>query len=331
MSLMEERLKRYFKKGEVIFKDGDSGQSMFIVLEGQVEISKILGDQKTTLAQLGKGAIFGEMSIIDNQPRSATAMAEHNTILLEISREMFRSRLEEVPRWLQTFFGIIVERLRDATKNQSVLLTQGAGRQIVNLIALFAQQEEPDDQGRVILHWNKLVSFIAFSVGLNEELVVDLINKLEASKLGKSDRREKIGRVFILEDSEKLRLLADFCLERYMIEAGHTKEMSERFSLKDKQEVELLSVLEVIIEEQGAIDDFPVAILESRLQEKYNKPLSVYQKVIDTFSQSGILDSFHPEGSEPVFRINNRELLNEKIASIQLLVELRDLEKKIME
>ena len=56
-----------------------------------------------------------------------------------------------------------------------------------------------------------------------------------------------------------------------------------------------------------------------------------FQKVIDAFSQSGILDSFHPEGSEPVFRINNRDLLNEKIASIQLLVELRDLEKKIME
>ncbi len=331
MSFMEERLKRHLKKGEVIFKDGDPGQSMFIILEGQVEISKILGDQKTTLAKLGKGSIFGEMAIIDNHPRSATATAEGNTILLEISRELFRSRLEEVPRWLQTFFGIIVERLRDATKNQSVLLTQGAGRQIVNLIALFAQQEEPDDQGRIILHWNKLVSFVAFSVGLNEERVVDLINKLEVSKLGKSDRREKLGRVFILEDAEKLRLLADYCLERYMIEAGHAKEMSERFSPKDKQEVELLNALEVIIEEQGAIEDFPVAILESRLQEQYNKPLNIYKKVIDSFSQSGVLDSFHPEGGEPVFRINNRELLNEKIASIKLLVELKDLEKKIME
>jgi len=103
MSFMEERLKRQLKKGEVIFQDGKPGQSMFIVLEGQVEISKLLGDQKTILAKLGTGSIFGEMAIIDNQPRSATATAATNTILLEISREMFRSRWKTSPNGCRPF------------------------------------------------------------------------------------------------------------------------------------------------------------------------------------------------------------------------------------
>ncbi len=331
MGYMKERLKRQVTKGDVIFQDGNSGQSMYIVLEGQVEISKMLGDQKTILAKLGAGAIFGEMAILDNQPRSATATAVTNAVLLEISREMFRKRLEEVPKWLQTFFQIIVERLRVATRNQSILLARGAGRQVVNLLAMSARQEQPDSQGKIILPWNELVSSIAFFIGLNEERVNDTVNKLVTSHLGKSDRREGIGRVFIIESPDKLYQFADYCRERYTVETGHAKELSEEFSFKDKQEQELLQVLEEIIKEQGAIEDFPAATLEKRLQTRFKNPMKVYEHAIGSFGQSGLLDSFHPEGSEPAYRVNNRGLLEEKLAKVRLLAELSDLEQKIME
>ena len=331
MGYLEERLKRQVKKGDVIFRDGSSGQSMFIVLEGQVEISKVLGDQKTVLAKLGVGSIFGEMAIVDNQPRSATATALSNGIVLEIGREMFRNRMEEVPKWLQSFFQIIVERLRIATMNQSILLARGAERQIVNLLALSARQEQPDVQEKIILPWSKLVSSIAFFIGLNEELVNDIVNKLVSAHLGKSDRREGIGRVFIIESPDKLYQFADYCQERYMIETGHAKEISEQFSFKNKQEMELLQVLEEILEEQGAIEDFPAATLDKRLQTRFKNPMKVYEPVIENYRQSGLLGSFHPEGSESVYRVNNRDLLEEKLAKIRLLVELSDLEKKIME
>ncbi len=331
MGYMEERLKRQVKKGDMIFRDGQPGQSMFINLEGQVEISKMLGDQKTILAKLGVGSIFGEMAILDNQPRSATATAITNAVILEISREMFRTRMEEVPKWLQSFFQIIVERLRVATKNQSILLARGAGRQVVNLLAMSARQEQPDNQEKIILPWDKLVSSIAFFIGLNEERVNDTVNKLVMTHLGKSDRREGIGRVFIIESPDKLYQFADYCRERYMVEIGHAKELSEQFSFKDKQEKELLQVLEEIVTEQGAIEDFPADMLEKRLQTRFKNPMKVYQPVIESFGQSGLLDSFHPEGSEPAYRVNNRDLLEEKLAKVRLLAELSDLEQKIME
>ncbi len=331
MGYLEERLKRQVKKGDVIFQDGNSGQTMFIILEGQVEISKILGDQKTILAKLGVGSIFGEMAILDNQPRSATATATTNGVVLAISREMFRSRLEEVPKWLQTFFGIIVERLRVATKNQSSLLARGAGRQVVNLLVMSARQEKPDNQEKIILPWNTLVSSIAFFIGLNEEQVNDTVNKLVLANLGKSDRREGIGRVFIIEYPDKVYQFADYCRERHMVETGHVKELSEQFSFKDKTEKELLQVLEEIVTEQGAIEDFPADALEKRLQTRFKNPMKVYQPMIESFGQSGLLDSFHPEGSEPAYRVNNRDLLKEKLAKVRLLAELSDLEQKIME
>ncbi|MFB0515826.1 MAG: Crp/Fnr family transcriptional regulator [Candidatus Neomarinimicrobiota bacterium] len=330
MGFLEERLKRRVNKDEVIFRDGESGQTMFIILEGQVEISKMLGDQKTILAKLGPGSIFGEMSIINNYPRSATATAVTNVLLLEISREMFRSRLEEVPKWLQTFFAIIVERLRTATKNQSILLTRGAGRQVVNLLAMLAKQEEPDAHEKILLPWNKAVATIAFYLGLDEEKVNDTVNKLVSAHLGQSDRREGIGRVFVLEFPGKFYQLADYCRERHMVESGHAKTMSDQFSFKDKQEMELLRVLEVIIQEQGVIEDFPAATLEKRLQEHYNRPFNVYEPLMESYTQSGVLDLFHPEGSEPAYRVNNRDLFNEKLAKVRLVAELRDFDKKIM-
>lgn len=331
MGYLEERLKQQVKKGDVIFQDGNSGQSMFIILEGQVEISKMLGDQKTVLAKLGAGSIFGEMAILDNQPRSATAIAITNGVVLKISREMFRNRLEEVPKWLQTFFGILVERLRIATRNQSSLLARGAGRQVVNLLAMSARQEKPDAQEKIILPWSNLVSSIAFFIGLNEERINDTVNKLVLAHLGKSDRREGIGRVFIIEYPDKVYQFADYCRERHMVETGHAKELSEQFSFKDKQEKELLQVLEEIVTEQGAIEDFPAATLEKRLQTRFKNPMKVYEPMIESFGQSGLLDSFHPEGSEPAYRVNNRDLLEEKLAKVRLLAELSDLEQKIME
>lgn len=330
MSLMEERLKKQFKKGDTIFKDGQAGQTMFIILQGEIEITKMLGDQKTVLANLAPGSVFGEMSIIDNQPRSATAVASSDVVLLEISREMFRKRMEEVPKWLQAFFGIIVERLRVATKNQSILLTQGAGRQVVNLIALFAKQAEPDSAGTVFLPWGQTLASIGFYIGLNEERVNESMNKLVTLHLAASDRREGVGRVFLLEDPARYYKFAEYCHECHLIETGHLKEMSEAYRLQNKEEVELLTTLQQLLADQGAVEDFPAAMLEERLSEQYKKSFKVYDPLIDGYIQEGVMDRFQPEGAELSFRINNKDLLMGKIAKVQLLADFRNLDKDLL-
>ena len=330
MSAMEQRLKRYFEKDAVIFRDGEPGQTMFIVLEGQVEISKVLGDRKTVLAELEAGSIFGEMALIDNQPRSATATATAKVTALVISRELYRSRIEDVPKWLQAFFAIIVERLRGATKNQNILLAQGAGRQVVNIIAMLAKQVEPDVQDRIILEWDKAVSQAAFLLGFDEEKVNDTFNLLVTSNVGQSDRREGLGRVFIIEDADKFHQVADFCRERYMLETGHAKEMSEPFKFADQRELELLEAIQAIVTGEGATEDFPGSTLEKYLKDKHQKPLEQYKSLMEAYAQSGVLEAFGPEGSEPTLRINNRELYDEKMVKLKLLTELGDIEKKIM-
>src|SRR6266404_5537098 len=73
------QLKAY-KAGRNIFQEGDPGDGLYLILEGKVQITCLLGqDQRVVLSRLGDGDFFGEMAVLDNQPRSATATAETDT------------------------------------------------------------------------------------------------------------------------------------------------------------------------------------------------------------------------------------------------------------
>lgn len=88
--LEAEASRRQFAAGQAIFAQNEPGESLFVIISGAVEISR--DDQK--VAELPAGAFFGELALISDLPRSATAWAAADSELLEISRELF-----------QTFFG----------------------------------------------------------------------------------------------------------------------------------------------------------------------------------------------------------------------------------
>ncbi len=80
-----------YKKEEVIFKEGEKGDAFYVVLKGVVRISTdIPGLGEEALAILKKGTYFGEMSLIDNAPRSASAISNTDTVLLKITDANFR-------------------------------------------------------------------------------------------------------------------------------------------------------------------------------------------------------------------------------------------------
>lgn len=76
------------KAGRTIFQEGDPGNGLYIVVEGRVQITALVGhDQRRVLSTLGPGDFFGEMAVLDNQPRSASATAEVDTQVYFIDRE----------------------------------------------------------------------------------------------------------------------------------------------------------------------------------------------------------------------------------------------------
>lgn len=97
-----------FEAGQAIFHEGDSGDTMFVILEGEVEIS-IGGELVETLAA---GQPFGEMALIDQTPRLVTAIAKKSTVLASIPLKRFLYMVEETPYFSVQIMKVMAERLR---------------------------------------------------------------------------------------------------------------------------------------------------------------------------------------------------------------------------
>jgi CRP/FNR family transcriptional regulator, cyclic AMP receptor protein len=116
-TLAESLRERPLKRGQVLVREGDAGEEMFVVLRGSMVISKgVTGRVEQVLARIGPGDFFGEMSLFDRSPRSATVQADADAALLVLDREALRRLTEQSPRAAAAFFHalvqVFIERLR---------------------------------------------------------------------------------------------------------------------------------------------------------------------------------------------------------------------------
>jgi CRP-like cAMP-binding protein len=88
----------------ILFKEGDDGNSVYFVVDGEIDVLKEtvsgprVGISKVAVATLSKGSTIGELSLIDNTPRSATVETHTNSTLVRLTRDGFESILDEHPR-----------------------------------------------------------------------------------------------------------------------------------------------------------------------------------------------------------------------------------------
>ncbi len=127
-NLFEERV---YNQEEIIFKEDSIGTSMMMITSGEVRISQISDPQtEEALIVLKKGDVFGEMALLDDMPRSATAIANTNVIIFEIQRERFLNFIENNKeagvKILMKLAKILSSRLRetDAKVKAFVSLTK---------------------------------------------------------------------------------------------------------------------------------------------------------------------------------------------------------------
>jgi CRP/FNR family transcriptional regulator, cyclic AMP receptor protein len=101
------------QKGAVLTREGDSGREFFVVVDGRARV--LVGD-RGRVAALGPGASFGEMSLLDQGPRSASVEAETDMQLLVLDVRSFSSLLDEVPSVARKVLVAMARRLRLAEK-----------------------------------------------------------------------------------------------------------------------------------------------------------------------------------------------------------------------
>lgn len=112
---------RTYSKGEVVFKQDSSGNEMFIVSSGKVKLlSESKTGRRTVLATLKAGEHFGEMSLVDGSPRSATAIAaQENTKLIVLDKPKFLYLVSQQPEFAFAMMETLCQRIRDSNTQLS--------------------------------------------------------------------------------------------------------------------------------------------------------------------------------------------------------------------
>ena len=104
---------QFFKAGSIIFREGDEAHELFVIKKGAVRIQ--IGNR--TLSELSVDDIFGEMALIDNEPRSATAIAMSDVELVPVSEKQFLFLVGQTPYFALKVMRVLAQRLRVTNKS----------------------------------------------------------------------------------------------------------------------------------------------------------------------------------------------------------------------
>jgi len=175
------RFGKEIPKGTILFWENEPGQEMYIIQSGKVKISKKVRDVEKTLVILGKGDFFGEMSILNNKPRSATAEVIEDARLLVIDSQTFevmvRSNTEIAVRLIKN----LAARLQEADHQiENLLLRDNTSRLVNTLAKLATQQGQRTTQG-IQIHYRP--EDLASEAGIPSDQVEGIVKKLANARI----------------------------------------------------------------------------------------------------------------------------------------------------
>ena len=166
---------KHVPRGTTILNEGEIGDSLFVIVEGRVKV--FIGDdegREITLKLLGAGDFFGEMSLIDKQPRSASVSAMENTSLKVLSYQAFYDCLQSTPAIGINVMTSLAKRLRDADRKISNLaLMDVYGRVASTLLELAITTD-----GKLVVGEKLSQQDIANMVGASREMVNRILKDL---------------------------------------------------------------------------------------------------------------------------------------------------------
>lgn len=136
----KEKFFHVYKDGQIIFLEHEPGAELYIIQEGKVKITKMIDNNEVLLAVIKKGDIFGEMSILENKPRSASAIAFGGTKLMAVTKASFEPMVKAHPEIAKRIIELLSERIWLIYKQLSNILINDPVGKLYD--ALFTQLQK---------------------------------------------------------------------------------------------------------------------------------------------------------------------------------------------
>ncbi len=133
---------RQYPKDTMIFSESQSGAEMFIIQEGQVSISKVVDGNEVILAILKQGDMFGEMALLENKPRSATAIAHTDCRLMVVNRNNFDQMVSTQPQLISKLTTTLAERLWSMYRQVDNAALKDPVHKMVDMLSLQIEKQK---------------------------------------------------------------------------------------------------------------------------------------------------------------------------------------------
>jgi len=135
---------RHFKDNEIVFSEHEPGHELHIIQKGKIKITKIVDNNEVLLAVLKPGDIFGEMAILENKPRNATAISFGESELLAVSKSNFEVMVKANPQLGTKLITLLSERIWKAYRQlANILISNPLGRMFDMLLTVVEENRIP--------------------------------------------------------------------------------------------------------------------------------------------------------------------------------------------
>lgn len=198
--LAERAVERTYKKGQLVFYQGDPAEALFVVIEGRIKVVVVSeeGDEML-LVTLQPVDVFGELALIDGEPRSASAETMEQTRVLVLTRATFLAALRESPAMTESLLRSLGAVLRRLTEQAADLVFLDLHGRVAKLLVGLAEKNEGGGNG-VELDLHLTQSDLASMVGGSRQSVNQILRSFE-----RRGYVEVHGRKLILKAPDLLR------------------------------------------------------------------------------------------------------------------------------
>ena len=190
-----------FPSGEMLFRAGDPGNGCYRVEDGLLKVTMVSSSgAERILAFLGRGAIVGELAVLDGRPRSASVVAVRDAAVRFLSNVAFEAFAEKHPELYKELIRLLAERLRetDTTVAASSFLSL-KGRMARTLLDLAEHFGQEVGAGRIVIHQKIMQTDLAAMAGIARENVTRILNDWQRRKL-----MSRLSGYYCLEDKALL-------------------------------------------------------------------------------------------------------------------------------
>jgi len=169
------RFSRTFQQGEIIFAEFEPGDTFYLIQSGRVQLVKITGEMERTLDILQPSEMFGEMAILENSPRSATAIALDEVKVLEFNSQNFEILLLGNPQMALKLLKMFCKRIYDSKRRFMILTLPDPQTKIADVFLMLDETQSDIDKTTEKREFKTTIEGVAHWAGMSVNDVRDIL------------------------------------------------------------------------------------------------------------------------------------------------------------